>query len=124
MRRSSLRCISLTATSPNCQSEPVDQRAGYRHPPVSLCFEIAASSGGFVSIPPADRRRKNRNGAIARAIFVRQREVSDPLRHVGVYGEAFRIEAHRLAAGLCWLRGRRTAYGTREAESVFGHFAR
>jgi ATP-dependent Clp protease ATP-binding subunit ClpC len=84
----------------------------------------AQSSRRFVPVPGTDRRRQNRSGARPGQFPVRQREESDPLRHVGVHGEAFGLEADRFASRLRGLRGRRPAYGAREARAVFDHSAR
>ena len=51
---------------------------------------------------------------------VRLRQGADPVRYVGVHGEALGVEADRFASGIRGLRGRRTADRTREAVALLG----
>ena len=71
----------------------------------------------------ADGCWQDGDGADAGAVPVRVGEEPDPVRHVGVHGEAFRIEADRIASGLCRIRGGRPADGAREAQPVLGGVA-
>ncbi len=69
-------------------------------------------------VPRAYRRRQDGDGADARAVPVRLGEVADPVRYVGVHGEALREQADRLASGICRLRRGRPVDGAREAQPV------
>ena len=75
-------------------------------------------------LPRADRRRQDRAGAGAGQLPLRQRPRAHPLRHVRVHGEALRVEADWLAAGIRRARGGRAAHREGEAEPVLGGAAR
>ena len=75
-------------------------RAGARHPPFARGPEVAQAPGRIVPVPGTDRRRQNRSRAGAGRVPVRQRKIADPLRYVGVHGEALGLEADRLASRL------------------------
>ena len=80
-------------------------------------------SDRLVPVPGTDRRRQDGSGAHAGAIPVRQRQVADPLRYVGVHGEALGLEADRFASGIRGLRRGRPADRTREALALFSRAA-
>ena len=80
-------------------------------------------AGSFLFLGP-DRRRQDRSRARSGRVPVRQREVADPLRYVGVHGEALGLEADRFASGLRRLRRGRPAHRARQARSVLHHPAR
>ena len=101
-----------------------DFGAGAGHSPFARRLESFEPPGRFVPVPRAHRRRQNRSGARSGELPVRQREEPDPLRHVGVHGEAFGLEADRFASRICGLRRRRPADRTREALALFDHPAR
>ena len=63
----------------------------------------------LVHVPRADRRRQDRAHEGARGLPLRRRGRDGADRHVRVHGEALRRPAHRRAARLCRLRGRRGA---------------
>ena len=60
----------------------------------------------------------------AGGIHVRRFRCADPDRHVGVHGEVHRLAADRFASGLCRLRGRRPAFRSGPAPSLFGRALR
>ena len=95
-----------------------------RDSPFTCRAEEPQSSGGQLHLPRADRRRKDRTGARARQLPVRQRQRADPLRHVRVHGEALGVEADWLAARIRRARRGRSAHREGEAESVLGGAAR
>ena len=97
--------------------EKAISRAGAGDSPFARGPEVAQASGRFVPVPGADRRRQDRSRAGAGRVPVRQREVADPLRYVGVHGEALGLEADRFASGLRRLRGGRPVDRAREARS-------
>ena len=78
-------------------------------------LEVAEAARGLVPVPRTDRRRQDRSRACSGRVPVRQREVADPLRYVGVHGEALGLEADRLASRLRRLRGGRPADRARQA---------
>ena len=61
----------------------------------------------LIHFPRSDRRRQDRDGPGAGGIFVRRRKRHDSDRHERIHGETHRVAAHRRAAGLRRLRGRR-----------------
>ncbi len=67
-----------------------------------------------------DRCRQDRDSKGAGGIFVRRRKRDDSDRHERVHGETHRGAAHRRAAGLRRLRGRRAIERSRAAPAVFG----
>ena len=79
---------------------------------------------GQLRVPRADRRRQDGAGPRAGELPVRERQRADPLRHVGVHGEALGVEADRLAARLRRPRGGRAADREGEAEPLLGRPAR
>ena len=81
-----------------------DRGAGAGHPAIARGSEIAQAAGRLVPVPGADGRGQDGSGAGAGRVPLRQRKVADPVRHVGVHGEALGVQADRLAAGLCGLR--------------------
>ena len=98
--------------------EKAISRAGTGDSPLACGPQVAEPSDRLVPVPGTDRRGQDGNGAHAGAVPVRQREGADPLRHVGVHGEALGLEADRFASGLRGLRGRRPAHRTGEAFAV------
>ena len=74
----------------------------------------------LVHLPRPVGRRQDRAGAHARRVPVRRRGRDDPGRHVGVHGEALRVPARRLAAGLHRLRRGRPAHRGRAPQAVLG----
>ena len=87
-------------------------------------LESVQPSGRIVPVPRTHGRRQDGSGARAGEFPVRQREEPDPLRHVGVHGEALGLEADRFASRIRGLRRRRPAHRAREAIAVFDHSAR
>ena len=92
-----------------------DLRPVPRDSPLPCGSQVAQSSDRFVPVPGPDRRGQDGNGAHPGPVPLRQREGSDPLRYVGVHGEALGLQAHRFASGLRGLRGRRPAHRAGEA---------
>ena len=80
-------------------------------------------AGSFLFLGPTGVGKTEVARALAE-LPVRQREEPDPLRHVGVHGEAFGLQADRFASRICGLRGRRAAHRTREAFALLDHPAR
>ncbi len=95
-----------------------DLGAGACDSPFAGRSQESGSANRKLPVPWADRRRKDGDGAHAGAVPVWQREGADPVRYVGVHGEALREQADRFASGICGLRRGRTADGAREAQSV------
>ncbi len=89
--------------------EKAIQRAGPGDPSLACGIEESGASDWLVPLPGPDRRRQDGSGTNAGAVHVRQREEPDPLRYVGVHGEAFGQQADRFASRICGLRRRRTA---------------
>ena len=104
--------------------------AGSRHgglerdPPLARRPVGSETSDRFVPVPRSHRRRQDRAHQGARELHVRYGRRDGAPRHVGVHGEAFGRAAHRRAAGLRRLRGRRLPDGSRAAASLFGDPAR
>ncbi len=86
-------------------------RAGLKNP---------GASDRQLPVPGTDRCGQDGNGSDAGAVSVWVRKVADPLRHVGVHGEAFRFEADRIASGLRGLRRGWPVDGAGKAQSVLG----
>ena len=80
-------------------------------------------AGSFLFLGP-DRRRQDGSRPRAGGVPARQRKESDPLRHVGIHGEARGFEADRFASRIRGIRRRRPAHRTREARALFDHSAR
>ena len=78
----------------------------------------------LVHLPRPVGRREDRARAHARRVPLRRRGRDDPGRHVGVHGEALRVPARRLAAGLHRLRRGRPAHRGRAPQAVLGRPAR
>ena len=55
--------------------------------------------GSFLFLGPTGVG-KTEVARIARAVFIQQRTRAHSVRHVGVHGEAFRLQADRFAAGI------------------------
>ncbi len=98
--------------------EQGDLGAGPCHPPLACRPEEPEPSHRLVPVPRTDRRRQDRSRAHPGAVHVRQREVADPLRYVGVHGEALGLEADRLASGIRRLRRGRSVDRAREARAL------
>ncbi len=73
---------------------------------------------GLLHLPRALGRREDRGRAAPGRVHVREPEVARALRHVGVHGEARRLEADRLASGLRRPRGGRPADRADPAQSL------
>ena len=95
-------------------------RAGACHPPFACRPQVAQPAHRQLPVPRTDRRRQNGDGAHAGAVPVRVGQGADPLRYVGVHGEALRLEADRFASGIRGLRGRRPVDRTRQALALLG----
>ena len=65
-----------------------NQRAGPRHSPLARRPQVAASAHRQLPLPRPHRRRQNGNGAHPGQLPLRLRQGADPLRYVGVHGEA------------------------------------
>ena len=87
-------------------------RAGLREPEKPI---------GSLSVLGSDRRRQDRSGKAARSLARRR---ADPLRHVGIYGAAYRVAPDRRASGLCRLRPGRPAHRRRRSASALRGVAR
>ncbi len=81
-------------------------------------LEESGAADRQLPVPGADRRGQDGDGAHAGELPVRQREGADPVRYVGVHGEALGLEADRFASGLRGLRGGRPADRAGQAVSV------
>ena len=75
--------------------------------------------GSFVFLGPTGVGKTELARALA-GFPVRERLGPGPLRHVRVHGEAFRVEADRIATRLRRARGRGAAHREGEAQPVFG----
>src|SRR5437867_530710 len=86
--------------APQARDQPGEGDLGdlARDSPVTSRPEEPQPPRGQLRVPRADRRRQDRAGACAGQLPVRQRSRAHSLRHVRVHGEAFRVEADRLAA--------------------------
>ena len=84
----------------------------------------SAPADRLVHVPGPDRRRQDRADQGAGGIPVRRRVGAAAHRHVGIHGKAFGRAAHRRAAGLCRLRGRRRADRSRAATALSGDAVR
>ena len=80
----------------------------------------SAPADRLVHVPGPDRRRQDRADQGVGGIPVRRRVGAAAHRHVGIHGKAFGRAAHRRAAGLCRLRGRRRADRSRAATALSG----
>ncbi len=112
------------APPPRDQPGEGDFGALARHPPLTRGPQEPDAAGRQLHLPGPDRRGQDRAGACARELPLRQRPCADPLRHVGVHGEAFGIEAHRIAARIRRARRGRAAHREDQAQPVFGRAAR
>src|SRR6185369_13208190 len=92
---------------------PLDFSHQPRHPAFAPGRLQPAAAGGLVHLPGPLGRRQDRGGAPAFAVPVRQPAGAGALRHERVHGEARRLQAHRLAAGLRRARGRGPAHRAR-----------
>ena len=101
-----------------------DLGAVARDPPLARRAQEPEPAGRQLRVPRADRRRQDRAGARAGQLPVRQRPRADPLRHVGVHGEALGLEADWLAARIRRPRRGRSAHREGEAQPLFGGAAR
>ena len=101
-----------------------DLRAGTGNSPLACGAQVTAAAHRQLPFPRPNRRRQDRSSAHAGTVPLRQREGADPLRYVGVHGEALGLEADRLASGLCGLRRRRPVDRAREAFALLGRAAR
>ena len=79
----------------------VDFRTGAGDSPFSCRTQISEPAYRLVPFPGADRRRQDGSRTFAGEFPVRQRQGADPIRHVGIHGEAFGLEVDRIASGLC-----------------------
>ena len=75
--------------------------------------------GSFLFLGPTGVGKTEVARSLAAFLFGSER-TPGALRHVGVHGEALRVQAHRLAAGVRGPRRGRTAHRAREAEPLFG----
>jgi len=82
-------------------------RAGSRHSPQPRGSQVAAAPGGLLLFLGADRRRQDGSRPAVGGVFVWFGEIAGSFRHVGVHGEAFRLEADRRASRVRGLRRRR-----------------
>src|SRR5581483_945692 len=96
-----------------------DFGAGASDSPFARWVEESAKACRLVSLFGADGRGQDRSGAVVGRLSLWLRARDDPLRYVGVYGEAFGLEADRLAARLCRLRRGRAIDRARAAQSLF-----
>jgi ATP-dependent Clp protease ATP-binding subunit ClpC len=97
-----------------------DLSAGEGDSPLACGAQVAAAADWQLPLPGAYGRGQDGSGAHAGAVPVWQREGADPLRYVGVHGEALGVEADWFASGICGLRGRRPVDGAREAVALLG----
>ena len=79
-------------------------------------------TGSFLFLGP-DRRRQDRTGQVARGVPVRRRARHDQDRHERVLREALGGPSRRRSAGICRLRGRRSAHRGGPAPPVRGGLA-
>ena len=91
---------------------------GPRHPPQPRRAQEPEPADRFVLVPRTYRRRQNRSRPHSGAVHVRQRQISRPLRYVRIHGEAFGLEADRLASRIRRLRRRWPAHRTGEARAL------
>ncbi len=89
-----------------------------RHPPQPRWIEESEPADWFVPVPWTYGRRQDRSRAHPGAVHVRHRKIADPLRYVRIHGEAFGLEADRLASGIRGLRRGWPAYRASEARAV------
>ena len=101
--------------------EAADRRRLEGDPPLAPRRQQPEPADGLVHLPRPLGRRQDRGRAAARGVPVREPEVARALRHVRVHGEARRLEADRLAAGLRRPRGGRSAHGAHPAQSLQRH---
>ena len=78
-----------------------DLGAGAGDSAVEGWAEESGAADWELPVPWAYRRGQDGDGADAGGVFVRQREGTDPIRHVGVHGEAFGEQVDRFASGIC-----------------------
>ena len=97
-----------------------DQRGGPRHPAHPRRPQEPEPARGLLPVPRPHRGGQDRGGALPGRLPVRQRAQPDPVRHVGVHGEALGQQADRLAARVRGARGGRAAHGAGEAQPLLG----
>ena len=68
------------------------------HPPLAPRRQQPEPADGLLRLPRAVRRRQDRGRAATGGVPLREPEGARALRHVGVHGEARRLEADRVAA--------------------------
>ena len=86
-----------------------DHRRLEGDPPLAPRRQQPEPADGLLHLPGPLGRRQDRGRAAAGGVPLREPEVARALRHVRVHGEARRLQADRLAAGLRRARGRRPA---------------
>ena len=106
------------------QPGQIHYRPGPRHSPQSRRTESPGTPRRMLPVPRPDRRRQDGSRAAPRGIPVRQRKIADPLRHVRVHGEAFRLQTDRRASRICGIRRGRPIDRTRATYALFGDPAR
>ncbi len=106
------------------QPGQIHYRPGPRHSPQSRRTESPGTPRRMLPVPRPDRRRQDGSRAAPRGVPVRQRKIADPLRHVRVHGEAFRLQTDRRASRLCGIRRGRAIDRTRATYALFGDPAR
>ncbi len=107
------------------QQRVIGQKAGHhrrvqRRAPFAQRIAGSEPADRLVHFSRPDRRGQDRDGPRAGGIFVRRRERHDSDRHERIHGEAHRCAAHRRAAGLRRLRGRRAVERGGAAQTLFG----
>ena len=97
------------------QDKAIEALVG-RHQDVAFRLGRSAQAGRIVPVFGSDRRRQDRGDA---AIGDRHGRGIRALRHVGIHGASYGVEAHRRAPGLCGFRSGRSAHrGDREASAL------
>ena len=98
--------LDRRAEARDLRSGRPDRRGRVGDQAVALRAALAGEADRQLPVRRTDRRRQDRAGPSARADHGHR---VHPLRHVGVHGEARGVAAHRRAAGIRRLRGRRSA---------------